>query len=163
MPRTIDERSLNKGDMIIYQQLENLELALRSAEAIGCHVINIRPQDIRDGKEDLILGLLWQIIKIGLFSEINLAHHPGLVLLLKDDETKEDLLKLSQEELLVRWVNFHLARSEYPGALIKDLSRDIKDSIAYSYLLKQIAPANYQPAVTLEPLKVNYYKLYKLE
>ena len=78
--------------MIIYQQLENLELALRSAEAIGCHVINIRPQDIRDGKEDLILGLLWQIIKIGLFSEINLAHHPGLVLLLKDDETKEDLL-----------------------------------------------------------------------
>ena len=64
MPNTIDERSLNKGEMIIYQQLENIELALRSAEAIGCHVINIRPKDISEGKEDLILGLLWQIIKV---------------------------------------------------------------------------------------------------
>jgi len=49
--------------MIIYQQLENIELALRSAESIGCRVINIRPIDISQGKEDLILGLLWQIIK----------------------------------------------------------------------------------------------------
>jgi hypothetical protein len=50
--------------MIIYQQLENIELALRSAESIGCRVINIRPIDISQGKEDLILGLLWQIIKV---------------------------------------------------------------------------------------------------
>jgi hypothetical protein len=67
-PNTIDERSLNKNEkgktMTIYQQLENLELALRSAEAIGCHVINIRPNDIRDGKEHLILGILWQIIQV---------------------------------------------------------------------------------------------------
>ena len=49
-----------------YHHLENLELALRSAEAIGCHVINIRPRDIQDGKEHLILGLLWQIIQVNL-------------------------------------------------------------------------------------------------
>lgn len=153
VPNTIDERSLNKGKTItIYQQLENLELALRSAEAIGCHVVNIRPKDIRDGKEHLILGLLWQIIQIGLFSEINLAHHPGLVLLLKDGETKEDLLKLTKEELLLRWVNYHLARSAYSGREVKNFSGDIKDSIAYTHLLKQITPANHQPAVTLAPL-----------
>ncbi len=65
MPYTIDERTLNKGKhMIIYQQLENLELAIRSAEAIGCHVINIRPKDVIDQKKDLILGLFWQIIKV---------------------------------------------------------------------------------------------------
>ena len=64
MPKTIDERSINKGKINNYQQLENLELALRSAEAVGCHVINIRPNDIRDGKEHLILGLLWQIIQV---------------------------------------------------------------------------------------------------
>lgn len=67
MPDTIDERSINKGKLSIYQQLENLELALRSAEAIGCHVINIRPKDIRDAKEHLILGLLWQIIQVDIF------------------------------------------------------------------------------------------------
>lgn len=153
VPNTIDERTINKGKNItIYQQLENLELALRSAEAIGCHVINIRPKDIRDSKEHLILGLLWQIISIGLFSEINLTHHPGLVLLLRDGETKEDLLKLTKEELLLRWFNYHLARSAYNGREIRNFGNDIKDSIAYTYLLKQICPANYQPPVTLGPL-----------
>ncbi len=138
--------------MKIYQELENLELALRSAEAIGCHVINIRPNDLKEAKEHLILGLLWQIIQIGLFSEINLTHHPGLVLLLKDGETKEDLLKLTKEELLLRWFNYHLAHSGYTGREIRNFSNDIKDSIAYTYLLKQIQPVNYQPAVTLAPL-----------
>lgn len=66
MPKTIDERSINKGKINNYQQLENLELALRSAEAIGCHVINVRPKDVRDGKEHLILGLLWQIIQVNI-------------------------------------------------------------------------------------------------
>jgi len=125
---------------------------LRSAEAIGCHVINVRPKDVRDGKEHLILGLLWQIIQIGLFSEINLAHHPGLVFLLKDGETKEDLLKLTKEELLLRWMNYHLAKSAYPGKEVKNFTTDIKDSVAYIYLLKQIAPNDIRPPVSLAPL-----------
>jgi plastin-1 len=62
---TIDERAINKGKSItIYQQLENCELALNSAEAIGCHIVSIRPSDIRDSKEHLIMGLLWQIIQV---------------------------------------------------------------------------------------------------
>lgn len=152
VPKTIDERSINKGKINNYQQLENLELALRSAEAVGCHVINIRPNDIRDGKEHLILGLLWQIIQIGLFSEINLAHHPGLVFLLKEGETKEDLLKLTKEELLLRWMNYHLAKSGYPGKEVKNFTNDIKDSVAYIYLLKQISPNDQRPPLTLAPL-----------
>jgi plastin-1 len=65
VPNTIDERAINKGKSItIYQQLENLELALNSAEAIGCHIVSIRPSDIRDCKEHLIMGLLWQIIQV---------------------------------------------------------------------------------------------------
>ena len=73
-----------------------------------------------------------------MFSDIDLAHHPGLVLLLKDGETTEDLLKLSKEELLLRWMNYHLARSDYNGPEIKNFSGDIKNSIAYTYLIKQI-------------------------
>ncbi len=68
MPNSIDERAINKGEKItIYQQLENLELALNSAEAIGCHIVSIRPADIRDSKEYLIMGLLWQIIQVRFF------------------------------------------------------------------------------------------------
>jgi len=67
-PNTIDEKSLNRGiETTFFKQLENIELALRSAESIGCRVINIRPIDITQGKENLILGLLWQIIKVILF------------------------------------------------------------------------------------------------
>jgi hypothetical protein len=65
-----------------------------------------------------------------------------LVVLLKDGETKEDLLKLTKEELLLRWVNYHLARSNYKGNDIKNFGGDIKDSVAYIYLLHQIAPKN---------------------
>ena len=65
VPNTIDERSLNKGSkMLIYHELENLELALRSAESIGCYIVNVRPSDIRDSKEHLILGILWQTIQV---------------------------------------------------------------------------------------------------
>jgi plastin-1 len=84
-----------------------------------------------------------------------------LVLLLNEGETPEDLLKLSQEDILVRWVNYHLKNSDYNGALIKDLSNDIKDSIAYTYLLKQITPIEHHPKPNLDPLKVTsslYFK-----
>lgn len=90
-----------------------------------------------------------------MFSEINLAHHPGLVLLLRDGETKEDLLKLTKEELLLRWMNYHLTRSDYQGKEIKNFSSDIKDSIPYTYLLKQISPGNLSPPVNLNPLNEN--------
>ncbi|KAL0176842.1 hypothetical protein M9458_029172, partial [Cirrhinus mrigala] len=54
---------------------ENLNLALNSASAIGCHVVNIGALDLREGKPHLVLGLLWQIIKIGLFADIELSRN----------------------------------------------------------------------------------------
>lgn len=99
------------------------------------------------------LSFLFFVEKIGLFAEINLTHHPGLVLLLNDGESKEDLLKLTKEELLCRWVNYHLARAG-TDKRVKNFSTDIKDSVAYVHLLKQISPANQQPAVSLNPLNV---------
>lgn len=56
---------------------ENLNLALNSASAIGCHVVNIGAFDLKAGKPHLVLGLLWQIIKIGLFADIELSRNEG--------------------------------------------------------------------------------------
>lgn len=56
---------------------ENLNLALNSASAIGCQVVNIGAQDLKEGKPHLVLGLLWQIIKIGLFADIELSRNEG--------------------------------------------------------------------------------------
>lgn len=60
-------------------QQENLNLALNSASAIGCQVVNIGAQDLKEGKPHLVLGLLWQIIKIGLFANIELSRNEGTI------------------------------------------------------------------------------------
>ncbi|XP_043983122.1 plastin-3-like [Gambusia affinis] len=137
VPDTIDERTINKKKLTAFTTQENLNLALNSASAIGCQVVNIGAQDLKEGKPHLVLGLLWQIIKIGLFADIKLSRNEALAALLQDGESLEELMKLSPEELLLRWANFHLKNS---GMTISNFSGDIKDSRAYFHLLQQIAP-----------------------
>ncbi|XP_004573376.1 plastin-3 [Maylandia zebra] len=138
VPDTIDERTINKKKLTPFTIQENLNLALNSASAIGCHVVNIGALDLREGKPHLVLGLLWQIIKIGLFADIELSRNEALAALLRDGETLEDLMKLSPEELLLRWANFHLENAGQKK--INNFSSDIKDSRAYFHLLNQISP-----------------------
>lgn len=99
-----------------------------------------------------MLGLLWQIIRIGLFNQITLEHCPGLTSLLNEHEKIDDLLKLSPEAILLRWVNYHLERA---GATRRchNFQGDIMDSEIYTYLLKQIAPADCD--VNMEALMVS--------
>ncbi|KAG8235144.1 hypothetical protein J437_LFUL012341 [Ladona fulva] len=160
-PDTIDERAINKKNLTLYTKHENLTLALNSAQAIGCNIVNIDARDLANGTPHLVLGLLWQIIRIGLFNQITLENCPGLTTLLNDGEHIEDLMKLSPEAILLRWVNHHLERAgvhryifEAPlWNLINGISpvylwrcnnfqSDIQDSEIYTYLMKQIAPAD---------------------
>uniref|UniRef100_A0A7N9AR17 Plastin-3 n=1 Tax=Mastacembelus armatus TaxID=205130 RepID=A0A7N9AR17_9TELE len=143
VPDTIDERTINKKKLTPFTIQENLNLALNSASAIGCHVVNIGALDLKEGKPHLVLGLLWQIIKIGLFADIELSRNEGMRCSLAfpdllDGETLEDLMKLSPEELLLRWANFHLENAGWKK--INNFSSDIKDSRAYFHLLNQISP-----------------------
>jgi len=50
--------------MNIFKINENLNLAISSSKSIGCVVVNIHPETIREKREHIILGLMWQIIKI---------------------------------------------------------------------------------------------------
>ncbi len=61
---TVDERAINKTKLNVFRIQENQTLALNSASSIGCNIINIGPQDIMEGRPHLILGLLWQVIKV---------------------------------------------------------------------------------------------------
>ncbi|KAF5294787.1 hypothetical protein FQA39_LY00271 [Lamprigera yunnana] len=138
-PDTIDERAINKKNLTLYRKLENLTLALSSAQAIGCNVVNIDAHSLEKGTPHLVLGLVWQIIRIGLFNQITLEHCPGLTTLLTDEEKIEDLMKLSPEAILLRWVNYHLAKAG-THRRINNFQSDITDSEVYTHLLKQIAP-----------------------
>ncbi|NXL86075.1 PLSI protein, partial [Alectura lathami] len=137
-PDTIDERAINKKKLTPFTISENLNLALNSASAIGCTVVNIGSQDLKEGKPHLVLGLLWQIIKVGLFADIEISRNEALITLLNEGEELDQLLKLSPEELLLRWVNYHLANAGWQK--ISNFSQDIRDSRAYYHLLNQIAP-----------------------
>nr|ACM09836.1 Plastin-2 [Salmo salar] len=49
VPDTIDERTINKKKLTPFTIQENLNLALNSASAIGCHVVNIGAEDLKEG------------------------------------------------------------------------------------------------------------------
>ena len=134
----IDERCINVKDTLnIFQMTENLNLAINTSKVIGCTVVGINSTTILEQKYTLILGLLWQIIKQVLMKDINLKNIPQLIRLLKEGETLGDLLKLSKEDLLLRWFNFHLTAANHPTP-IKNLSGDIKDSEKYTVLMNQL-------------------------
>lgn len=141
VPKTIDERALNRGDCLksFFKKQENLVLAINSASAIGCCVVNVGPGDIQDGTKHIMLGLIWQIIRSGLLSQINLVYHPNLSSLLFGGESVDDLKMLSPEELLIRWVNFQLQNAGCQTK-IRNFREDVMNCEAYIYLLHQIAP-----------------------
>lgn len=129
-----------------------MTLALNSAQSIGCNIINIDAHDLSKGRPHLVLGLLWQIIRIGLFNQITIEHCPGLVNLLDNNEEMSDLLKLSPESILLRWVNYQLEKAGV-NRKVTNFTNDIKDSEVYTHLLHQIAPKDKN--VTKEALSYN--------
>merc|ERR1711874_734696 len=126
----------------IFKQHENLTLAINSAKAIGCVVIGIDSHTLNSsqGKKWLVLGLVWQLIKMYLFKQITISQVPGLVNLLREGETLADLMKMSPEEILLRWVNHQLEKAG-SNRRIRNFHEDIKDSEIYTELLYQIAPS----------------------
>uniref|UniRef100_A0AC34FGL2 Fimbrin n=1 Tax=Panagrolaimus sp. ES5 TaxID=591445 RepID=A0AC34FGL2_9BILA len=148
-PDTIDERAINKKNLNTYSKLENLVLALTSCSAIGCNLVNIDADDISKGKPHLVLGIIWQIIRVGLFSQINLEQVPGMFRLLNEGETLDELRRLSPEQILIRWVNYHLANSSTDRRM-NNFTSDIIDSTIYTHLLNQISPR--EAGLSLSPL-----------
>ena len=78
-----------------------------------------------DPSSGLIIEVSQCLFQIGLLSQVNLSANPGLVLLLEEGESLDDLMKLSPEEILIRWVNYHLRNSE-SNRQISNFSGDIK-------------------------------------
>lgn len=141
VPDTIDTRVLNfpKGSKQLnkFQMAENANVVINSAKGIGCVVVNVHAEDIIDGKEHLILGLIWQIIRKGLLSKVDIKLHPELYRLLEEDETLEQFLRLPPEQILLRWFNFHLKAAGWDRR-VSNFSSDVRDGENYTVLLNQL-------------------------
>lgn len=144
VPDTIDTRVLNltnakRKTLNNFQMNENANIVINSAKAIGCVVVNVHTEDIIDGKEHLILGLIWQIIRRGLLSKVDIKYHPELYRLLEDDETLEQFLRLPPEQILLRWFNYHLKNAK-SSRRVANFSGDVSDAECYTILLNQLQP-----------------------
>lgn len=139
-PETIDERALNVGEKLNpFKMTENINLAINSAKSIGCSVVNIGATDIIEGRQHLVLGLVWQVIKVGLLAKISLQFHPELTRLLNDGETLEDFLKLPADAILLRWFNYQLKRANCTRR-VTNFGDDLVDSECYLRLLNVLVP-----------------------
>ena len=138
-PETIDERVVNIAPGNRFLISENLNSALNAAKSIGLTVVNIGPGDIMEGRPHLILGLVWQLVKMALLANINLKANPNLIRLLREGETLEELLRLPPEKLLLRWFNYHLEQAGV-AKRIANFGADLKDSEMYAHLLSRIDP-----------------------
>ncbi|XP_074310874.1 fimbrin-1-like [Silene latifolia] len=146
VPGTIDERAINTKKVLNpWERNENHTLCLNSAKAIGCTVVNIGPHDLVEGRPHLLLGLISQIIKIQLLADLNFRKTPQLVELADDADDIEELMGLSPEKVLLKWMNFHLQRAGYKK-IVSNFSSDVKDAEAYTYLLNVLAPEHCDPA-----------------
>ncbi|EGV63917.1 hypothetical protein CANTEDRAFT_113944 [Yamadazyma tenuis ATCC 10573] len=134
VPDTIDTRVLNttgpkRKTLNNFQMNENANIVINSAKAIGCVVVN----------EHLILGLIWQIIRRGLLSKVDIKLHPELYRLLEDDETLEQFLRLPPEQILLRWFNYHLKNAK-SSRRVNNFTSDVSDAECYTILLNQLQP-----------------------
>ncbi|KZT66578.1 fimbrin [Daedalea quercina L-15889] len=143
VPETIDPRVLNKPTprkpLNAFQMTENNNIVIMSAKAIGCSVVNIGPTDIAEGREHLILGLIWQVIRRGLLAQVDIKIHPELYRLCEEGETIEDLLRLTPDQILLRWFNYHLKAAGWHRR-VNNFSRDVSDGENYTILLNQLKP-----------------------
>ncbi|KAK4706017.1 hypothetical protein P7C70_g179, partial [Phenoliferia sp. Uapishka_3] len=167
VPDTIDERVLNKAKshkrtpsampaptgpkpINAFQQTENNNLVISSAKALGLSTVNIGASDLVEGREHLILGLIWQIIRKGLLAKIDIKLHPELYRLLEDGETLEQFLRLPPDQILLRWFNYHLKAANWPRR-VANFSKDVSDGENYTVLLNQLKPDHCSRAPLQEP------------
>ena len=70
VPDTIDERALNlpaeaAEELASKEALQNSNLCIHAASALGCNVSAVSAQDILQGSQDTVKCCVWEFIKLG--------------------------------------------------------------------------------------------------
>ena len=68
VPGTIEQKLINiKKPLNVFQIKENLSQAIKGATQIGCVIVSITPPLIMEKREHIILGMIWQVLKVFYF------------------------------------------------------------------------------------------------
>lgn len=145
-----EQKIITKSPKTKFEINENHNLAINAAKQLGLSLVNIGAGDLSAGPAaaHLILGMVWQLIRMDLLNKVSLVQHPEMVALMAPTEDLKTFAFVAPEQNLIRWVNYHLKRAGSPRQ-VQNFTNDIKDSEVYTILLNQLVPNS----CTLEPLR----------
>mmetsp|Transcript_38930 Transcript_38930/g.59164 ORF Transcript_38930/g.59164 Transcript_38930/m.59164 type:complete len:553 (-) Transcript_38930:25-1683(-) len=134
----IDDRALNKQqNPNVYQVKENLQMGIAAAKGLGIKMVGIDSSNFINKNAHMILGCLWQVIRMSLAKKISLKDTPEIMRLAEDGEDLAALKKLSPETILIRWINYHLKKAGVDRQ-VKNLGKDLSDSVALFHVLNRL-------------------------
>jgi hypothetical protein len=144
---TISPKTMHRTEMLSDEQkLQNLQTVLKGAEDIGCDVTRINTDEILRAYFHPIMDFLWQLIKKQVFGKVSksISECPNAQKLLHPGENGNILAILTEEQILLRWMNFHLLRAgktdRYSYAQVKDFDSDLMDPYTFGVILHQLSP-----------------------
>eukprot|EP01100_Stratorugosa_tubuloviscum_P007873 TRINITY_DN323_c0_g1_i4.p1 TRINITY_DN323_c0_g1~~TRINITY_DN323_c0_g1_i4.p1 ORF type:complete len:499 (-),score=200.56 TRINITY_DN323_c0_g1_i4:93-1589(-) len=118
----------------VYQKSENQRAAIDAAIELGCKAISFTPTSLIDGNLISTLGFTWQLLRLWLVKGINVHEKPQLKKLKQENESEENFSKLTVEQHLLRWFNYHLQIAD-PSRKITNFTTDLNDGSNYTVLL----------------------------
>jgi plastin-1 len=69
---------------------------------------------------------------------LTLKQHPEIILLKKPDEDDDIMQRLGYEEILVRWLNYHITKNG-GDRKVTNLGKDLIDGYAYGHVLHNVS------------------------
>lgn len=143
-PDAVDMRTVNMGKNGVpntFETIQNIDLGLAAAKG-KIKLIGIDATAFLEKKPHLLLGIVFQLARMLATQKIDLKDCPELFRLLEEGEELGDLLKLPPEQILVRWINYHLRAADKADRQIKGLGNELKDSQVMMYVLNQLDKEN---------------------
>eukprot|EP00301_Raphidiophrys_heterophryoidea_P001224 c10597_g1_i1.p1 GENE.c10597_g1_i1~~c10597_g1_i1.p1 ORF type:complete len:1098 (-),score=359.91 c10597_g1_i1:307-3600(-) len=133
----VDERVINKGTSR-EEAFENFRLCLDSTKSVGCSLPSVDPEIFwLAGDPNAFMGLLWALIKSIVLKGITVSHCPELSKVGLAGETSEELKTMPSEQLLIRWVQYHV-KQENSLLRVKAFDHDFSDCEILEYLIPKL-------------------------
>lgn len=79
-------------------------------------------------------------MRLCVVKKISLKDCPEIMRLANEGESLQDLMKLAAEQILIRWINFHL-KKQGASKTVNNLGSDLSDSVALLYVLNSLDKA----------------------
>ncbi len=99
--------------------------------------MGVNPKQFVERNSSTVLNASFMLLRLVVSNHLSLKDTPELFRLCKEDEELKDLQKLKSEEILIRWINYHLMKNGQDRR-IANLGKDLTDSFALTHVLNRL-------------------------